>query len=142
MGSCVLREILRVKASRRGLISITDEVNEVLARLGGGRAVNFVHLFLRHTSAALILQENADPSARHDLELFFERLVPVGQEGFLHTDEGPDDMPGHIKTVLMNSSLLIPACSEGLMLGRWQGIYLWEHRMACPQREIVVSLLS
>lgn len=140
MSTCLGRETLRVKAPRRGLCEITDKVREALSRLG--HSPSFVHLFLRHTSAALTIQENADPSARHDLELFFERLVPFGQAGFRHTMEGPDDMPSHIKTVLMDNSLLIPASDKGMMLGTWQGIYLWEHRDSCPTREIVLSLLS
>lgn len=139
MSTCLHRQTLRVKAPRRGLFEITRSVCETLPK---GQAISFVHLFLRHTSAALTIQENADPSARHDLELFFERLVPFHQPGFLHTAEGPDDMPSHIKTVLMQNSLLIPASQEGMLLGTWQGIYLWEHRESCPTREIIVSVLS
>jgi secondary thiamine-phosphate synthase enzyme len=138
MSTCLLRTTLRVKSPRRGLHEITDQVRQALP----AQKMSFVHLFCRHTSAALTIQENADPSARHDLELFFERLVPFGQAGFKHTMEGPDDMPSHIKTVLMDHSLLIPANEQGMMLGTWQGIYLWEHRDSCPTREIVLSALS
>lgn len=143
----IYRETLRVKARRRGLHEITSEVRDCLERLVGvtdrsdrASRPGFVHLFLEHTSAALTIQENADPSARHDLELFFERLVPFYQEGFKHTHEGPDDMPSHIKTVLMDTSLMIPADGARLLLGRWQGIYLWEHRDGCPTRNLTVSL--
>jgi secondary thiamine-phosphate synthase enzyme len=146
MSTCVKRTVLKVKAPRRGLFEITDRVAESLPlkkdRSGNAGAFSFVHLFLKHTSAGLTIQENADPSARHDLELFFERLVPFGQPGFQHTMEGPDDMPSHIKTVLMDNSLMIPASEQGMMLGTWQGIYLWEHRDSCPTREIVLSVLS
>lgn len=132
------REELRIKASRRGLHEITSEVKGALERIADEKT-RFVHLFLCHTSAALTIQENADPSARHDLELFFERLVPFHQEGFQHTLEGPDDMPSHIKTVLMQTSLTIPCQGSRPLLGRWQGIYLWEHRDGCPERRIIVS---
>ncbi len=138
MSTCAKRAVLRVKAPRRGLFEITDLVRQEMQ----GVEMNFVHLFVRHTSAGLTIQENADPSARHDLELFFERLVPFDQPGFRHTAEGPDDMPSHIKTVLMQTELLIPADRRGMMLGTWQGIYLWEHRDSCPTREIVVSALA
>ena len=134
------REELRIRAPRRGLHEITTRVNEVLQRIADPQT-RFVHLFLCHTSAALTIQENADPSARHDLELFFERLVPFHQEGFQHTLEGPDDMPSHIKTVLMQSSLSIPCEGQRLLLGRWQGIYLWEHRDGCPERRLIVSTI-
>jgi len=117
---------------------ITGEVQSALNRLAS-EETRFVNLFLRHTSASLTIQENADPSARHDLELFFERLVPFDQPGFQHTLEGPDDMPSHIKTVLMQSSLTIPCEGKEMLLGRWQGIYLWEHRDSCPVRTLVVS---
>lgn len=137
MSTCLLRTILRIKAPRRGLVEITPQVQRALPP----GAKSFVHLFLRHTSASLLVQENADPSARHDLELFFERLIPLGgQPGFRHLVEGPDDMPSHIKTALTQTSLWIPADQQGLMLGTWQGVYLWEHRESCPQREIVLSV--
>ena len=139
MSTCAFRAVLRVKAPRRGLFEITDKVREALSC---NEKMSFVHLFCKHTSAGLTIQENADPSARHDLELFFERLVPFHQAGFRHTAEGPDDMPSHIKTVLMDSALMIPANEQGMMLGTWQGIYLWEHRDSCPTREIVVSALT
>ena len=135
---------MKVTAPRRGLFEITDSVRDFLSeahKASDAEDFRFVHLFLRHTSAALTIQENADPSARHDLELFFERLVPFHQPGFRHTAEGPDDMPSHIKNVLMQSSLSIPVCDSQMMLGRWQGIYLWEHRDSCPARDIVLSIL-
>ncbi len=132
------RDILKIQAPRRGLHEITSEVSAALKKIGSRESL-FVHLFLRHTSAGLTIQENADPSARHDLELFFERLVPFNQEGFRHTLEGPDDMPSHIKTVLMQTSLSIPCSGTEMLLGRWQGIYLWEHRDGCPTRQLIVT---
>ena len=140
--SLLYREILKVRSPRRGLFEFTDQVRSCLARVEEREAIASVHLFCRHTSAGLTIQENADPSARHDLELFFERLVPFHQAGFRHTAEGPDDMPSHIKTVMMETSLTIPADSRGMLLGTWQGIYLCEHRDSCPTREIVVSVNS
>lgn len=133
------RETLNLTAPRRGLHEITRDVQESLSRLGD-KETRFVNLFLRHTSCGLTIQENADPSARHDLELFFERLVPFHQEGFRHTHEGPDDMPSHIKTVLMQTSLTIPCEGTRMLLGTWQGIYLWEHRDMCPTRQLIVSV--
>lgn len=133
------REILSLRTPRRGLHEITSEVRTVLGRIAN-TDTRFVNLFLRHTSCGLTIQENADPSARHDLELFFERLVPFNQEGFRHTHEGPDDMPSHIKTVMMQTSMTIPCEGADMMLGTWQGIYLWEHRDMCPQRKLIVSV--
>jgi secondary thiamine-phosphate synthase enzyme len=132
------REVLRIQAPRRGLHEITSQVRKALQR-AATTDTRMVNLFLRHTSAGLTIQENADPSARHDLELFFERLVPFHQEGFRHTHEGPDDMPSHIKTVLMQTSLNIPCEGTDLLLGRWQGVYLWEHRDGCPERQLIVT---
>lgn len=140
--SLLYREILKVRSPRRGLFEFTDQVRSCLGRVEEREKIASVHLFCRHTSAGLTIQENADPSARHDLELFFERLVPFHQPGFRHTAEGPDDMPSHIKTVMMETSLTVPADSRGMLLGTWQGIYLWEHRDSCPAREIVVSVGS
>lgn len=135
------REVLLVRAPQRGLHEITREVSSAVERLGD-LTTRFVNLFLMHTSCGLTIQENADPSARHDLELFFERLVPFHQEGFRHTHEGPDDMPSHIKTVLMQTSMTIPCDGTRMLLGTWQGIYLWEHREACPDRKLIVSVSS
>lgn len=142
MSTCLGRSILRVKAPRRGLFEITARVQEALSSIAIGADASFVHLFLQHTSASLVIQENADPSARHDLELYFDRLVPFDYAGFKHTAEGPDDMPSHVKTVLAGHTLLIPVADTVMMLGTWQGIYLWEHREACSFRQIVLSLLS
>ena len=140
MSTKTSREVLKIRAPRRGLQEITREVHQALESMASPDT-RFVQLFLRHTSCGLTIQENADPSARHDLELFFERLVPFHQEGFRHTHEGPDDMPSHIKTVLMQTSLLIPCEGTKMLLGTWQGIYLWEHRDSCPTRQLLVSTL-
>jgi secondary thiamine-phosphate synthase enzyme len=98
-------------------------------------------VMVRHTSASLVIQENADPSARHDLEQFFERLVDQDDPAFTHTAEGPDDMPSHIKSALTATTLSIPIAAGRLGLGVWQGIYLWEHRTAGSMRHIWVQVL-
>ncbi len=129
---------LEVRAPRRGLQDITAPVVKAVGESGVEEGV--CNLFIRHTSASLIVQENYDPSARVDLENFLDRLVPDGDPSFTHTLEGPDDMPSHIKSVLTQTSLTIPVRSGTPALGTWQGIYLWEHRDHPTPREIVVSV--
>tara|TARA_Y100001933_G_scaffold204660_1_gene206990 strand:- start:188 stop:496 length:309 start_codon:yes stop_codon:yes gene_type:complete len=97
-------------------------------------------VFIRHTSASLTIQENADPSARHDLEQWIERFVPEGDPAFTHTAEGPDDMPSHIRSALTAVSLSIPVMGGRLALGTWQGIYVWEHRRSAHTRRVVVHV--
>lgn len=99
-------------------------------------------IFIRHTSASLIIQENADPSARHDMEAWMNRLVPEGDDLYTHVDEGPDDMPAHIKALLTNVSVVIPVMQGRMALGTWQGIYLWEHRRSRARRTLIVALSS
>ena len=134
----VSTQTLTVRAPRRGLQDITDQVARVVAT--GGAAIGICTLFIRHTSASLIIQENYDPSARIDLETFMERLVPENAAWITHTLEGEDDMPSHIKSVLTQVSLSIPILEGKLALGTWQGIYLWEHRDRPTAREILISL--
>ena len=101
-----------------------------------------VTVFVRHTSASLVIMENADPSARRDLEEFFERLVPEDSDYFVHTMEGPDDMPSHIRMALTRTSEVIPVTRGRMALGTWQGVFLFEHRRASHKREIVVSVVG
>ncbi len=122
------------------LYEITSDVAEVVDRSGVSEGLCTV--FIQHTSASLTIQENADPSARKDLERWLTRLVPENDPHFTHTAEGPDDMPSHIKSALTATSLSIPVNSGALMLGTWQGIYLWEHRRAAQRRTIVVSIIE
>ena len=129
---------LTVRAPRKGLQDITEQVAKMVAQ--GGVADGLCTLFIRHTSASLIIQENYDPSARVDLETFMERLVPENASWITHTLEGDDDMPSHIKSVLTQVSLSIPILDGKLALGTWQGIYLWEHRDRPTPREILVSV--
>ena len=124
----------------RGTHEITAEIQNIV--LMSGIETGLCNIFLQHTSASLILCENADPDVQHDLEAFVQRLVPDGDPLFIHTMEGPDDMPAHIRTVLTDSSLSIPIGGGRCLLGTWQGIYLWEHRHASHKRNIVITLLD
>ena len=134
----VATQTLTVRAPRKGLQDITDQVARLVSR--AGLSTGMCTLFIRHTSASLIIQENYDPSARADLETFMDRLVPENAPWITHTLEGQDDMPSHIKSVLTQVSLSIPILDGRLALGTWQGIYLWEHRDSPSPREILVSV--
>lgn len=132
-----VREIV-VRAPGQGLHEFTSEVERLIAE--SGVSDGLCTLFIRHTSASLLIQENADPSARTDLERWLNRLVPERDPLYTHTDEGPDDMPSHIKAALTQTSLSIPVLRSRLALGTWQGIYLWEHRARPSDRRIVVHV--
>jgi len=123
----------------RGFHLITREVVGQMPEIGRF-AVGLAHLFVRHTSAALALNENADPTVRADMEAYFNRLAPENAPYYRHTSEGPDDMPAHLKAVLLGSSLTIPISNGRLALGTWQGIYLCEHRDDGGPRRLVVTL--
>lgn len=131
-------ETLTIRTTRPGLIEITDNVASIVNRASVDEGLCTV--FVRHTSASLVIQENADPSARHDLEQWLHRLVPENDPAFTHTAEGPDDMPSHIKAALTATSLGIPILDGRLALGTWQGVYLWEHRARPHERRIVVHV--
>ena len=124
----------------QGLYDITDDVAQAVA--AAGVLLGAATVFCRHTSCSLIINENADPDVRHDLAAFLKRLVPDGDPAFVHTYEGPDDMPAHIKTVLTATSLSIPVAGGRLVLGTWQGIYLFEHRTAPHRRQVVVHVVG
>lgn len=121
-----------------GLHEITAQVARVVNKSGVGEGLCTV--FVRHTSASLVIQENADPTAREDLERWLNRLVPEGDPFYRHDTEGPDDMPAHIKSALTQTSLSIPIFQSRLCLGTWQGIYLWEHRRRGGERDVVVHV--
>lgn len=129
-----------IKAPRQGLFEITPQIAEVVQQSQLARGL--CHIFVQHTSASLLIQENADPSARADLEAFFDRLATSHAHLFTHTDEGPDDMPSHIKSALTQCSLTIPVVEGQLGLGTWQGIYLFEHRLQTPPRRLFVSVFG
>jgi len=124
--------------TRRGLNEITAEVARKVAQ--SGVRAGLATLFIRHTSASLLIQENADPSVRRDLEAFLSRLVPDGDPLFTHVDEGDDDMSAHMKTALTRTSEQIPVVDGRLALGTWQGIYVWEHRLGSHRREVLVHV--
>ena len=124
----------------RGLVEITRPVADWTA--ASAMESGLLTLFVRHTSASLLVQENADPDVRGDLERFFARLVPDGDKLFRHRDEGPDDMPAHVRAALTAVQLSIPVSEGGLALGTWQGIYLFEHRLRPHRREVALHLVG
>jgi secondary thiamine-phosphate synthase enzyme len=134
----VTHESLTLKTSGRGTYEITDEVQGCIAqsRVRDG----LCHLFIHHTSASLMLCENADPSVRRDLETFMSTLAPDGSSAYTHTAEGPDDMPAHIRSVLTQPQLTLPVRNGRCDLGTWQGVFVWEHRTAPHRRRVTVSV--
>ena len=133
-------ETFSIRTRGKGTIEVTGEVEDILSR--SGIRTGTVTVMVRHTSASLVIMENADPSARRDLEEFFERLVPEDTPWFVHTLEGPDDMPSHIRMALTRTSEVIPVQDGRLTLGTWQGIFLFEHRRAPHQRSISVAVVG
>jgi secondary thiamine-phosphate synthase enzyme len=131
---------LDLSTAGRGLFEITADVQGVLSE--SGLRLGTVQLLVRHTSASLVIQENADPDVKTDLERFFKRLCPDGDSIYEHTLEGPDDMPAHVRCALTAVSLNIPFDNGRLLLGTWQGIYLWEHRTHPHRRQVVVHVLG
>ena len=129
---------LSVATNGQGMVDITARVAAQVAE--GPSEDGLCTLFVQHTSASLLIQENADPSAQDDLERWLERLVPEGDPLYRHTAEGPDDMPAHIKAALTATSISIPVQRGALVLGTWQGIFLWEHRRGRNTRRIVVHV--
>jgi secondary thiamine-phosphate synthase enzyme len=131
---------LRVATRGRGLIEITAAVRDWIDKQE--ITTGLLTLFCRHTSASLVIQENADPDVRADLEAFFETIAPEDPQRYRHDTEGPDDMPAHLRAALTQSQLGIPIADGKLVLGRWQGIYLFEHRRIPHQREIVLHVIG
>ena len=134
----IYQDSFTVRTPGRGTIEITGRVTELLhnANINSG----ICNIFIQHTSASLILCENADPVVRADLETFMSRLVRDGDSEFMHKTEGPDDMPAHIRSILTDSSLTLPVSGSRLALGTWQGIYLYEHRYSPCRRQIMVTI--
>jgi secondary thiamine-phosphate synthase enzyme len=131
---------LVVRTAGRGLLEITGDVRVLVQQCGFGEGL--LTLFLRHTSASLLVQENADPDVQGDLERFFARLAPDGDSLFHHDAEGPDDIPAHVRAALTATQLSIPIVRGQLALGTWQGIYVWEHRLQPHRREVAVHALG
>lgn len=134
------QQTLTFRTAGRGTTEVTAEIERAVRE--SGVRVGVCHLFLQHTSASLILCENAAPAVRRDLETLFARLAPDGDPAYAHDDEGPDDMAAHARSVLTGSSLQVPVANGRLALGTWQGIYLWEHRRAAHTRRLVVTVLG
>ncbi len=129
---------IKVKTPHQGLHSITEKISVEISKRSTSDGL--CTLFLQHTSASLVIQENYDDSARRDLENWLNRLVPEHDSIYTHTLEGPDDMPAHIKTMLTATQISIPFAAGKLLLGTWQGIYLWEHRFTAANRNIIMHL--
>lgn len=133
-------QVLTIASRGRGLIEFTADLRGFVA--GSGIRNGLLTAFCRHTSASLIIQENADPDVCHDLEAFFRKLAPDGDPNWRHCNEGPDDMSGHIRSALTQTSIGIPVTDGETALGTWQGIYLWEHRTRGHRRQVVLHLIG
>jgi len=134
----MFRRELEIRTAGRGFTELTRDLSQVVQE--SGIADGLCNVFLQHTSASLLAGENWDPSVRRDLEAFMSRLAPDGDRRYEHDAEGPDDMPAHIRSMLTQSSIVIPVAAGKLQLGTWQGIYLWEHRTASHQRRVLVTV--
>lgn len=135
----VFQTVIEIASPGRGLHRIDNQVTSLVRETN---ATGLVNLFIQHTSASLLIQENADPTARRDLEEFLERLIPEGETWYRHLDEGPDDTVSHMRSAITATSLMVPIRDGQLQLGTWQGIYLWEHRRRLHTRRIVVTVLG
>ena len=133
------QQLLRISTKGKSLYKITAKIESIVAE--SGVKTGLCTIFLRHTSASLIIQENADPDVLLDLSNFLAKLVPESAP-YIHNDEGADDMPAHIRTALTHTSEQIPIAQNRLVLGTWQGIYIWEHRERSQQRELVVHIMG
>ncbi len=134
------RTSFEIPTRGRGTYDITRQVQEAVAKAPAGPGI--AHVFVHHTSASVILCENADPTVRADLEAYFARLVPDGDPRFSHDAEGPDDMPAHLRTILTSSAVSVPVDAGRADLGTWQGVYLWEHRTSPHRRRVTVTVIS
>jgi secondary thiamine-phosphate synthase enzyme len=140
IGDPMLQQQIQIHTPGRGLVNITQQVGEVVR--GAGPTAGLCHVFVHHTSASLIIQENADSDVQLDLDSFFARLVPDGDPIYRHTDEGPDDMSAHVRSVLTATTLTIPISDGRLQLGTWQAIYLWEHRTSAHSRRLTITVVD
>jgi len=135
-----MQHTMTFQTTGRSLINITDQVSAFL--LQAKAPTGLCHLFIQHTSASLLIMENADPDVLLDLETFISELVPDGDPRYRHTAEGPDDMAAHVRSMLTSTDLSIPITDGKLNLGTWQGVYLWEHRRRAHTRKIVISVVD
>lgn len=134
----LFQQLLVLPEKRRGFHLITSDVVRAMPAISGLKA-GICQVFIQHTSASLTINENADPTVRKDFEMWFNKTVPENDPGYMHTDEGPDDMPAHLKAALLGSSVMIPINHGQLALGTWQGIYLCEHRNYGGSRRLVIT---
>ncbi len=135
----IYQQKLQLKERKRGFHLITTEIIQALPQITEIR-IGICQVFVQHTSASLSINENADPTVRKDFEMFFNKAVPENDPDYLHDDEGPDDMPAHLKAALLGSSVMIPVQNGRLALGTWQGIYLCEHRNYGGQRNLLLTV--
>lgn len=135
-----VQQVIKIATPGRGLINITDKINPLVSQ--AAISTGLCHIFLHHTSASLIINENADPTVLSDFEAFMQRLLPDGDPLFKHVAEGPDDMPSHVRTILTQTFLCVPIAQKQLALGTWQGLFLWEHRLQPHQRKITITILG
>lgn len=136
----VAQASISIHSPGRGFVEVTQQVADVVA--ASGVHTGLVNIFVQHTSCSLIISENADPAVRGDLERWFARAVPDGDPIYRHDAEGPDDMPAHVRAILTGVSLVVPVHGGKLQLGRWQGIYLWEHRHDAHKRQVTLTVLG
>lgn len=136
----VYQHTLQVETAGRGSYLITEAIQQQVRQ--SGVSTGLCHVFLKHTSASLMLCENADPDVRSDLERFMQRLVPDGDAQFTHTAEGPDDMAAHIRNILTHTDMTLPVSNGRCAVGTWQGLYLWEHRHAGYRRQVTVTVFG
>lgn len=134
------QEILEISTPGRGARDMTDAVNRIVAE--SGVQCGLAHVFVQHTSCSLTITENADPDVRRDLETIMRRLAPDGDPDYRHDLEGPDDMSAHARSVLTDTGLMVPVGAGRLLLGTWQGIFLWEHRTSPQRRSVVVTVIG
>jgi secondary thiamine-phosphate synthase enzyme len=132
------QETLKIQTQGRGVYDLSRRVQDIVAK--AGVSTGMCHLFIRHTSASLMISENADPAVMRDLEAFMSREVTDGDPIFTHTQEGPDDMSAHVRSILTQTDLNVPITEGRCALGTWQGIYLWEHRSAAHERSVVLTV--
>ena len=134
----IKQEEINISTQGRGTYDLSQQVQQAVR--SSGVSTGSCHVFIRHTSASLMICENADPAVMRDLETFMERQVPDGDPMFTHTAEGPDDMPAHVRSILTQTDLNVPVTNGQCALGTWQGIYLWEHRFAPHQRKVILTI--
>ncbi|MCK4710020.1 MAG: secondary thiamine-phosphate synthase enzyme YjbQ [Gammaproteobacteria bacterium] len=132
------QQTITINTLGRDTYNITRNVEKIIKT--SGIKTGLCNIFIKHTSASLIISENADPDVRHDLENFMEKIAPDGDRTYAHQDEGPDDMPAHIRTVLTQTAISIPVVNSQAGLGTWQGIYCWEHRTHPHQRSLIITV--